>query len=201
MTRYRGAGTLATLLLVPAAIAATGAVSSPLVLQPESRVWVSGTSTVRAYECSATVVDAQVTTSSSAAASAVLAGEKAVTGVAVRIPARQLDCRNDQMNEHMLRALKADQHGDITFRLASYELTGSGASTRVRMQGSLDIGGASRSVAIQAAARDGGGGALRVTGAHEVRLSEFGLTPPTLMLGTLRVHDRVMVNFDLMLRG
>jgi hypothetical protein len=31
-------------------------------------------------------------------------------------------------------------------------------------------------------------------------MSEFGVRPPTLMMGTLKVRDRVVVNFDVVLK-
>ena len=33
--------------------------------------------------------------------------------------------------------------------------------------------------------------------AHEFAMTEFGVKPPTLMLGTMKVGDRVKVSFDL----
>jgi hypothetical protein len=32
-------------------------------------------------------------------------------------------------------------------------------------------------------------------------MTEWGLKPPTLMLGTMKVGDRVKVGFDLLLKG
>jgi hypothetical protein len=32
-------------------------------------------------------------------------------------------------------------------------------------------------------------------------MTEFGLRPPSLMLGTMKVRDKVTVNFDLYLKG
>lgn len=188
------------LLLAPAAIGWTTPAANNLVLQPQSRVWISGTSTVRSFDCSAKTVRAQVASSAGAAA-AVLAGQKAVTSVALTIPAAQLDCQNGTMNEHMLRALKASEHPEIAFRLATYELAGNGDPTRVTLRGTLVLGGAERTIEIRAEARDGGDGALRVSGEHVVRMSEFGLRAPTLMMGTMRVHDPVTVHFDLYLKS
>jgi polyisoprenoid-binding protein YceI len=175
--------------------------NNALVLQPQSRLWVAGTSTVRSYECTAKGVNARVATLGDAAASAVLNGEKAVTSVVVTVATQRLDCGDGTMNDHMLKALKATQHPEITFRLGTYELIGSGDATRVRLNGTLSLGGESRPVAIEAAAKADGAAGLRVTGRHELKMSEYGLRAPTLMLGTLRVHDGVVVNFDLYLRS
>jgi hypothetical protein len=43
--------------------------------------------------------------------------------------------------------------------------------------------------------------ALRVTGKYELNMKDFGVKPPTLMLGTMRVGEKVTVNFDLLLKS
>ena len=39
-----------------------------------------------------------------------------------------------------------------------------------------------------------------MTGSYTVKMTEFGLKPPTLMMGTLKVNENVAVNFDLYLK-
>src|SRR5688500_13948914 len=85
--------TLALLTLLPAAIAAN-CVMTPIDVQPESKLWVSGTSTVRSFECQAGSFDAKLASTGTDAVAAVLAGEKAVTDVVVTVPVDKLDCRN-----------------------------------------------------------------------------------------------------------
>ncbi|HUF25672.1 MAG TPA: YceI family protein [Gemmatimonadaceae bacterium] len=191
----RALGTLA--LLLPAAVAWT-AFNGALTLQPQSRLWVEGTSTVRSFECTATLV-ADVQTSRDGAVAAVLGGEKAVTTVVVTVPAEELDCRNGTMNNHMFKALKSKEHPTIEFRLESYDLAPAGAGISGTLRGHLSLGGVTRPVTIEAAAADGGNGTLVVTGRHRLRMTEFGLKPPTLMLGTMRVGDNVDVGFELFL--
>jgi polyisoprenoid-binding protein YceI len=131
----------------------------------------------------------------------VLAGEKAVTRVQVNVPARQLDCANGTMNSHMLKALKADAHPEIVFRLSGYELGRGADGVRVDMSGTLTLGGVQRPVVITGVAGESAPGVLRVVGTHEIRMTEFDLKPPTLMMGTMRVNERITVRFDLSLKA
>src|SRR5688500_12799423 len=87
---------IAALGLTP--ILAGWAAIARLNLQPDSQLWVEGTSTVRDFKCSARTIDASIATTRTDAAAAVYAGEKAVTTVTLQIPAAQLDCKNGQMN-------------------------------------------------------------------------------------------------------
>lgn len=189
---------LAALVLAPATIAWTTPLDT-LTLQPESRLWVAGTSTVRAFQCAANTMSVDVQAAPGAVA-LVASGEKAVTSVGVRIQAAELDCRNGTMNSHMLKALKATENPEIAFDLASYDLAPTDGGVNVTLTGELTLGGVKRTLTIDASAVSLEGGALQVTGATDVRLSDYGLKAPKLMLGTLKVHDLVKVHFDLLLK-
>lgn len=187
----------ALLGLIPA-LAMTPA-RTALDVQPESRLWISGTSTVRSFECTATTFDADVQ-SLPGAVTATLAGEKAVTAVEVRVPTDKLDCKNGTMNEHMLKALKAKANPTIVFTLVSYDLARQDGATHVTLTGQLALGGVQKPVTLVANAKEGAPGTLRVSGTHEIRMSEWGLKPPSLMLGTMKVDERIKVGFDLLLK-
>lgn len=190
---------LALLVLGPTAAAAAQAIDA-LKLQPESRLWVEGTSTVRSFKCEAGVVQADVLAEAPGAVSAVMDGQKAVSTVKVTIPAAQLDCRNGTMNGHMLKALKAKDNPTIEFALTSYDIAKSDAGMNGTLTGTLTLGGVPRTITLDAVATEESG-ALRVRGTHQLTMTEFGLKPPSLMLGTMKVNEKVTVGFDLYLKG
>ena len=186
--------TLALAALVPAFTV------GPIDMQPESRLWISGTSTVRSFECQARSFDAKLESTGKAAVDALLAGEKIVSSVEVTVPVEELDCRNGTMNEHMRKALKAAQHPTVVFRIDAYELTRSDDGVAVTLNGTLTLGGVEKPITVNAQAKPGENGTLLVSGTREVRMTEFGLKPPTLMLGTLKVDERIKVGFDVILK-
>jgi polyisoprenoid-binding protein YceI len=173
---------------------------APLDLQPESKLTISGTSTVRAFQCQASAFDAKVESSGSGAVAAILAGEKAVSSVLVTVPAEKLDCRNGTMNEHMRKALKADQFASIVFKVDSDDLATGTDGVAVKLNGTLTLGGVEKPITVTALAKAGENGTLLVSGTQEVRMTEFGLKPPTLMLGTMKVGERIKVGFDVVLK-
>ena len=189
---------LAALTLAPATIAWTTPADT-LTLQPESKLWVTGTSNVRDFECAAGSVTVDVASLPGAVA-LIASGEKAVQGVGVRVPAAQLDCKNGKMNSHMLKALKATEHPEIVFELTSYELATITPGVKVTLVGDLTLGGVKKSITLIAKAAAVDGGALKVTGVQDIVLSDYGLKAPTLMMGTLKVQDLVQVHFDLLLK-
>jgi len=191
---------LVTLLgLVPAVVAWRTAGES-LSLEPQSRLWIDGKSTVRGFSCKAPVFTVDVDAAPGAVAG-VLAAAKVVHAVTVRVPAEKMDCGNGTMNEHMLKALKANDARTIEFTLTDYDVAKGESGVQGTLNGTLTLGGAQRTVAVPARATDAGNGALRVTGTYELHMKEFGLKPPTLMLGTLKVDELVTVSFDLVLKS
>ena len=174
---------------------------APLDVQPESRLWISGTSTVRSVQCQASSFDAKVESAGSDAIASILAGEKAVSTVEVTVPAEKLDCRNGTMNEHMRKALKAKENPTIVFRASSYDLAKSDDGMAVTLNGTLTLGGVQKPIAIKANAKRNAEGALIVSGTREIRMTEFELKPPTLMLGTMKVDEKITVGFDVVLKN
>ena len=185
--------------LLPLLLGARSLGDGGLDLQPESRLWVGGTSSVRGWECKATTFAVNVQSAPNAAAT-VLAGEKAVDAVDLTLPVEKLECGNGQMNGHMRKALKLEEHPQIAFRLASYELHRSNDSLLVAMAGSLTLGGTDKPIEMVALATSTPDGALRVAGTYAFKMTDFGLKPPTLMFGRIKVHELVKVGFDLVLK-
>jgi polyisoprenoid-binding protein YceI len=176
---------LAGMIAVPALLAA----ALPLSFQSGSRVWVSGTSTVRGYRCEST----QVTGTAQGEGTELT--QVAQSRGEISIPVASLECGNGTMNGHMRNALKAAENPTIRFRATSVAVTPEGA---VRMTGPLTIAGQSREVTINGtAARQNG--TLRVTGSKQLTMTDFGVQPPRLMAGTMRVHPPVTIGFDVVL--
>ena len=200
MTRHTRNVAFALLGLAPALVAWSGAAYQLSLVTPKSRLWIEGTSTVRGFTCKATTFDVAVDATAPTAAAAILNGEKAVTSVNVTVPAEKLDCGNGTMNEHMLKALKAKSAPTIQFELASYEMAKGAGGMQGKLTGTLTLGGVEKPITVDAVATEDPAG-LRVTGMHEVRMTEFGLKPPSLMMGTMKVNERVKVNFELYLKS
>ena len=171
-----------------------------LALQPESRIWVEGSSTVRSFSCAATDVSVLVDTRSPRAIPLLLIGDKQVVAMDVKVPAEKIDCGNGTMNEHMKNAIKAVENPRILFRMSTYDITRSAAGATGTLQGTLELGGVKRPITITTAGRLDND-MLRVTGSYALQMSDYGLTPPSLMFGRIKVDDKVTVKFDLLLKS
>ena len=170
-----------------------------LALAPESRLWVEGTSTVRNWNCKAPGVTATINADGERDATKdVLKGEKGIAGVTLIVAVPMMNCNdNDTMNEHMRKALKASEFQAITFTLARYEIAKGTVGLQATLSGTLLLGGVEKPIAFPVDVTDGGAGKLHVTGSALVKMRDFDLKPPTLMLGTMRVGNDITVKFDL----
>ncbi len=188
------------LLVFPTAFALQN--PTPVIdVESASRIWVKGTSSVRGWECQAPVFTPRIVAAAENALAAVLAGEKAIDSVIVAIPTASMDCRNGTMTGHMKKAIKVAEFDSITFALKSYNLAPTADDVTVTLDGTLTLGGVTKDITITALGKATAEGTLQVTGTYELSMKDYGLKAPSLMLGTMKVHDKVTVGFDLLLKN
>ena len=192
--------TLLALAIIAPASGAWTVANGLLELQPQSRLWIDGTSTLRSFSCKAGEVNAVVEAGGPDAIPQLLTGEKGVKAVRVTVPAEGLDCGNGTMNEHMRKAIKLSEHKSIEFRLTDYDVTRSADGVTGTINGTLLLGGVTKPITMKAEGKDEGG-MLHVIGAYDLKMTEFGLKPPTLMFGRIKVGETVKVKYDLLLKS
>ena len=190
---------LALAILVPAS-GAWSVANEQLVLQPQSRLWIDGTSTIRSFTCKAVEVNAVVEATGPNAIPALFTGEKGVKTVQVTVPAERIDCSDGKMNDHMRNALKVADYPTITFNLTTYDVAKNADGIAGTINGTLDLGGVKKPIALQATGTSEGG-VLHVTGAYDLKMTDYGLKPPSLMFGRIKVGDKVQVKFDFVLKN
>lgn len=159
-----------------------------LNLGKESRLWLDGTSTVRSFKCTAAKVNVTAVGEPAAQPAEI------VKSASLTVPVAQLDCGNGKMNEHMRKALKADQFTDIAWTMTSYDVQGA----NVTINGKLTIAGKENPIELRGTGSNEGG-VIRFKGSKQFKMTEYGVKPPSLMLGTMKVGDAVTVSFDLAL--
>jgi polyisoprenoid-binding protein YceI len=182
------------------ALTPMSAATEQLVSQPQSKLWVEGTSTLKSFKCSVPDFTLKVSAEGSGAVAAVLAGQKAVRTVVLTVPAEKIECGNATMNEHMRKALKVTESPTIRFTLDGYNVASADSGVAGTLRGALALGGSEKPIDVAATGRNAGDDALRVTGSADVALSAFDLKAPKLMFGRIKVGDKVRVKFDLTLK-
>lgn len=179
--------------LIPPALAAK------INLEPtsESGLWLEGDSTLHPFSSTAAAVSASLTVDAASAAPeavlAAIAGQKPAA-LMVAVPVAGLKSAHSGLDKNLRKALKADRFADVVFEMSSYKLK----DGRISVAGSLSIAGATRPIEIEVSASAAPGG-LVVRGERDVLMTDFGIKPPTAMLGAIKTKDRITVKFRLVL--
>jgi polyisoprenoid-binding protein YceI len=160
------------------------------LLQPDSRLWVEGTSTIHDWTCEAGSVDGAVNLT--------MADMPEVSDVTVTVPVEALDCKKGTMNRKAQKALDADDHPEITFDLnaATVAPATDEGDFVVNATGTLTIAGATQPAEVTAQGYRLDNGQVRFKGSYPMKMTDFGVDPPSAMLGTLKTGDEVVVHFD-----
>jgi len=177
---------------VPALLLAARPLGEVLTLQPDSKVWVTGTSSVRDYRCTATSIQSKIEAPSNPAN---LPLSELVGSAVIEIPVAQLDCGNGTMNGHMRKALRAEEFPNLKYQLASYTIAGGG----ITLKGDLTIAGQTLPIEMEGTVEEEGN-IVRASAKQQIRMTEWGVKPPSLMFGTMKVHDPVTIGFDIALQ-
>jgi hypothetical protein len=107
------------------------------------------------------------------------------------------------MEADMRRALKAESHPSVEFTFRGmrggiqHDLD-SGLYHAV-IAGDLSLAGQTRSIDVQVSARRMSPASFRVRALLPLRMTDFGVTPPTALFGAVRARDALRVSFDLTL--
>jgi polyisoprenoid-binding protein YceI len=189
---------LVTLVLASASMAqSAGPTKTRLVLRPESRLWIEGGSNLHDWKCDAKSVVAEVRVTRGATAQ-----PNGVESGTLTVPVAGVECGNGKMNENLRKALKSNEHQEIRFSITSAELvdSGEGGVIVVAAHGDLTVAGTTRPIVLSVTGADAGDGtALKVSGRVEMKMTDFGIQPPTALLGMLRTKNEVRILFNLVM--
>jgi polyisoprenoid-binding protein YceI len=179
---------------------ALAAAQTPLAID-SARITISGTSNIHAYTASTTTV--RVTRALVAGAldgpdvwtNALKPG--GVEAFEIAIPADTLTSPKGDLDKNMYKALQVKEHPDIVFRLLRFEPRAGEAGT-VRGVGVLQIAGVEREVALDITT-ERKDATLTVRGQLKLLMTDYGIKPPTAMLGMLKTDPKVTVTFETVL--
>lgn len=193
---------------------------TPLDLLRESRFWIRGTSTVNSFTCTVDTVRGSgrlpATRARANAAEAFAPNDPqrdpqrdpqtvqqaGTSDVAVDVPVQRFDCGNDRMTRDLKETLRAEAHPTIRFRLHDASVVrvpdADDGWYRLEALGHLTVAGTERLVRVRAWGRPVRDDVYRVHGCKVIKMTYFGVEPPTKFFGAVKVHDAIRVHFDLL---
>jgi polyisoprenoid-binding protein YceI len=179
------------------AAAAQGPSAVRLRLDPASEISVEGTSTMHAFHCKTNKIMAYVDVDPGYTKDLTKIA-KPIVSVKVNVLVKTLNCGNGTMDKNLYSTLNADKTPMITYTLSGYDiLNGLSASFAANTKGTLKISGTEKPVDIKVSASRLAEGKVTAEGEETLLMTDFGIKPPSFMLGTLKVGNEIKVRFNL----
>jgi YceI-like domain len=193
---------LLTAALTTAMGAQAAAQNTKMIVRPESKVTLAGSSNVHDWACRSSSFNASIELDSTYQVRPLTAVAKPITKVVVDIPVKSLKCGHGKMDDNMYKALKADEFPEIRYVLETYEINKeltTADSLVARTIGEVSVAGKSAKVEIPIVAIRMNGGAMRGEGTARLLMTDFGIKPPVALLGTLRTRNEIEIKFQVLL--
>ncbi|MFL5615250.1 MAG: YceI family protein [Gemmatimonadaceae bacterium] len=170
-----------------------------LAVGPESKLWIEGGSNLHDWSCKATSIDAVINVDEAFLKSP-NASPTLLKTVEVKVPVRSLKCGHGGMDNNLYKALKAGDSPDISYVMGTFEVIAGATSDSftVKTVGALKIAGTEKPLTMDVVASRLADGSVRAEGALPLLMTDFGITPPTALLGTLRTDNKITVKFSLL---
>jgi len=183
---------LISLLLVATVAVATERVRFAPV--SNSTVKITGTSTLHEWTING-AIDVAPEIAADPADAASWRSEKPAL-VSVKIPVTDIKSEHSRMTNIMLDALKAKSFPEIRYELLEAEPAVSTQDAfTVKTKGKLTIAGVTRDLQMNVTAIRAGSKQFVLIGDAPIKMTDYGITPPVAMLGTLKTGNQVNVSF------
>lgn len=127
---------------------------------------------------------------------------KSVDNAAFNCKVTDLKSESSLMDKKAYSALRSDIYPDIMYNMIeSSEADRDNNLLQENFKGLLSIAGTSRNISLPVTISVSGSGTetgIDVKGEAELKMTDFDISPPVLMLGTLKTGDKVKVSFSLL---
>jgi polyisoprenoid-binding protein YceI len=160
-------------------------------VSPKSTLQISGTSTLSDW-----VVKSET-----------LSGEMLYSGTtktSIRQASVVLDVstikseKGEAMDNKIYKALKSDEHPQISFVLSSPVATSLKDEKKLSVTGDVTLAGVKRPMTFDLVVSNADN-AVHLKGSKSLKLSEFEIEPPTAMFGQIVIGDEIKIDLDLYL--
>jgi polyisoprenoid-binding protein YceI len=186
-------------LIASSATVAGAQGTARVAVAPESRLWIEGTSNLHGWSCKATTLDAAVELDAATATQVSVAPPKSLKRVQVKVPVRSIKCGHGGMDDNLYKALKADDSPDISYIMATFDAVPGEVKDSFTLHtiGTLSIAGKENSLAMDVTATRMPDGTVKAIGVVPIKMTDYGIKPPTAIFGRLKTGDEVKINFEL----
>ncbi len=119
----------------------------------------------------------------------------------VNIPVTSIkSTKGSIMDKKTWKALKSDEYANIKYQLTDFgNLVKSSNGFTTNTTGKLTIAGKTKTVNISVKGRELDNGSIEITGSKALKMTDYGIDPPTALLGAMTTGDDVTIEFRVIL--
>lgn len=151
---------------------------------------IKGTSTLHDWDMKSTNGNTQATFT-------VENGEiTGITALTFTVNAETLKSSKSGLDKNAYKALNTGKHKNIIYKMTSGTVAKSGSSYTIRTNGTLTIAGTSKALNLTTTATLNSDQSISVKGATKFEMSNYGVTPPTVMMGTIKTGDAITIDYN-----
>lgn len=164
-------------------------------LPGQSKVTIKGTSTMHDWEMQAVDFDIRAELETDGP-------EIKFNNILFSGKAAGLKSKHDLMDVKAREALKYKQNPEIIFQQKDFTIIQhQGMEFKGKVLGKLSIAGVSKNIEIPFDGTFKSNQILAVNGSLNLKMSEFGIKPPTAIMGTIKTGDDILLIFNLELKS
>lgn len=116
-----------------------------------------------------------------------------VSGLQLTIPVSSLKSGKGAMDKNAYSALKADDHKNISFLLASSKIVGN----KVLSSGNLTIAGVTKPIELESTYTLNADNTITTKTIESFKMTEYKVEPPSFMFGSVTTGDAITLTFEL----
>jgi hypothetical protein len=184
------------LILVFCGIWLTGDLQSQTqIFRPtgDSYIMVSGTSTIHDWEMISENISSEAKFSTNDEGQ-----PEKLESVSFRLTKTTLKSDKSGLDRRAYEAMNAKRHPEIIFRTnGSGMLVKNDDKILIDSRGELTIAGNTRQVNVSAICINGDDKKLVCTGEQKLKMTDFNIDPPVMMLGALRTSDEITISYKI----
>ena len=125
-----------------------------------------------------------------------------LTSLHFTVPAESLKSEHKSMDKNTYKALNTEKYNAITFTAANAIVKPNAKGEYVlTARGNLTISGVTRVVDLVATGTMNADRTITYAGSYKLKMTDYKVTPPSMMFGTIKTGDAITVKFDLVLQA
>jgi len=191
-------GNLAIVLALPILISSSMSSHYSFIVKEDSWLSLSGSSSVNSFEC---ISNSEIVRGNVIVSLDELNRTLNFSNATLKIDIKSFDCKNPFLNKDFYKALGAEKNPFITIELLdanTKKQTSSGHKGSIMASVSITINEKCKIVEIPIDWQRVDKTRFRFLGFKELNMTDFEITPPSPAFGIIKVHNEIVITFNLL---